>query len=636
MFKMSSGIASEVSEDSNSSSTELASWGGIEAKDLGSLLVQFEDASQSFDGFDSCSSKGRPNSLNFIKTPKVGSCTEQPLQKSNSKKCGKEIMSSKAESTQPLGLLPEVLEKIRARRKRKLAIMLPVMMASIPKKDQGRQPLSTASPSKVQKTSAKSCTAQPKTSVTEKSCTSTSNPCSRLSASTVNMDDIKTGTGVNVDSSVVDHDYCSTGSSLTADNEVEIMLDANTDIDAGCVGSEIEISEQLSCDSGINGSFDSSGLGSVGPMRNLTCDGLEEGEVVDDNGNINDVGDNVLGDKENERSRSQKYTLLKKTSGGKRHYRERHEESPMIMSDEYFDKLPSYCTDLSMPAKPPKKKPDSNKEITLLDYISRDPSPTRDSAATYSKLPAYHNCFTNSTRYDGCMSKEPVTKKNKKYLRTYRTRESRSRSRSFSRSRSRSRSSDRGRSRRRRSYSSDSGSSSDSRSWSYSSTDSSRSRSSSRDSRYSCASQSRSSDRYKAKRRQKRAEQKKQIEERRIVYVGKIPDGHTRKQLRNRFARFGEIESVSTHFRENRDNYGFVTFAYTCDAYAAIEKGNDIPGEQKFDLCFGGRREFCDVDYMDLDGNTEYVEEYAPQPQPRSVLDFDHLLKRAQQKLKRK
>jgi RNA recognition motif-containing protein len=38
--------------------------------------------------------------------------------------------------------------------------------------------------------------------------------------------------------------------------------------------------------------------------------------------------------------------------------------------------------------------------------------------------------------------------------------------------------------------------------------------------------------------------------ERKIVYVGRIPDGFTRRQLRKRFERFGEIEEVSVHFRE--------------------------------------------------------------------------------------
>lgn len=33
---------------------------------------------------------------------------------------------------------------------------------------------------------------------------------------------------------------------------------------------------------------------------------------------------------------------------------------------------------------------------------------------------------------------------------------------------------------------------------------------------------------------------------------------------------------------------------------ACVAEGNLIPGEKPFDLCFGGRRQFCDTDYADL------------------------------------
>ena len=361
-------------------------------------------------------------------------------------------------------LLPDVLEKIRARRKRKLAIMLPVMMANLPKKGQGRQQaIPTVSPSKVPKMPIKTSAVQPEISRPIKSATSTSIAgTSRLKTNRCDMDEMKANaiedcSGHGVDNSVMDHDYCSAGSSLTVDNEVEITLDALTDIDVSCVGNEVDVLEQHSCDNGISDEASSSGVSDVGPMRNLTCDDLEEGEVMDD-GTNNNVCDNEPTGKENE-NRRQKFTMLKRTSSSKRHYREKRDESPVPTSDKYFDKLPSYCTDLSMPIKLPKKKPDSQKEITLLDYISRDPSPTRDLSAAYSKLPAYHSCFTNSTRYDGHSTKETVTEKDDEYPKSYRKRDSRSRS--YSRSRSRSR--DRGRSRRKRSYSSESGSSSDSR-----------------------------------------------------------------------------------------------------------------------------------------------------------------------------
>ncbi|KAL0180540.1 hypothetical protein M9458_022946, partial [Cirrhinus mrigala] len=50
------------------------------------------------------------------------------------------------------------------------------------------------------------------------------------------------------------------------------------------------------------------------------------------------------------------------------------------------------------------------------------------------------------------------------------------------------------------------------------------------------------------------------------------------------------------------DNYGFVTYYNTDDAYAAIENGSKLrrPDELPFDICFGGRRQFCKSNYADL------------------------------------
>lgn len=39
--------------------------------------------------------------------------------------------------------------------------------------------------------------------------------------------------------------------------------------------------------------------------------------------------------------------------------------------------------------------------------------------------------------------------------------------------------------------------------------------------------------------------------ERRIIYVGKIPNNYTKRKLRKRFECFGEIEEASVHFRES-------------------------------------------------------------------------------------
>lgn len=50
----------------------------------------------------------------------------------------------------------------------------------------------------------------------------------------------------------------------------------------------------------------------------------------------------------------------------------------------------------------------------------------------------------------------------------------------------------------------------------------------------------------------------------------------------------------------HRDNYGFVTYKNREEAYSAVEHGNDDPSLPKYDLCFGGRRAFCRVQYSDL------------------------------------
>ncbi|XP_054885437.1 peroxisome proliferator-activated receptor gamma coactivator-related protein 1 [Poeciliopsis prolifica] len=127
----------------------------------------------------------------------------------------------------------------------------------------------------------------------------------------------------------------------------------------------------------------------------------------------------------------------------------------------------------------------------------------------------------------------------------------------------------------------------------------------------------------------------KAIEERRVVYVGKIRGSMTQRELRERFSLFGEIEECTLHFREHGDNYGFVTYYNTKDAFTAIENGSKLrkPDELPFDLCFGGRRQFCQSNYADLDSSREY--DPFPTKGKYHALDFDTLLKQAQQNLKR-
>ncbi|XP_076039627.1 uncharacterized protein LOC143024626 isoform X2 [Oratosquilla oratoria] len=93
----------------------------------------------------------------------------------------------------------------------------------------------------------------------------------------------------------------------------------------------------------------------------------------------------------------------------------------------------------------------------------------------------------------------------------------------------------------------------------------------------------------------------KQVEERRVVYIGRISEGTTKLDLRSRFEKYGPIVDISVHFREHGDNYGFVTYKNRDSAYEAVEHGNDDKSLPHYDLCFGGRRAFCKVQYSDLD-----------------------------------
>lgn len=127
----------------------------------------------------------------------------------------------------------------------------------------------------------------------------------------------------------------------------------------------------------------------------------------------------------------------------------------------------------------------------------------------------------------------------------------------------------------------------------------------------------------------------KAIEERRVVYVGRIRGTMTQKELKERFCIFGEIEDCTLHFRDHGDNYGFVTYYDTKHAFTAIENGGKLrkPDELPFDLCFGGRRQFCKTNYADLDSSREY--DPLPGKGKFHALDFDTLLKQAKQNQKR-
>ncbi|KAJ3585694.1 hypothetical protein NHX12_014413 [Muraenolepis orangiensis] len=127
-----------------------------------------------------------------------------------------------------------------------------------------------------------------------------------------------------------------------------------------------------------------------------------------------------------------------------------------------------------------------------------------------------------------------------------------------------------------------------------------------------------------------------ETEERRVVYVGRLRADSTRTELRRRFQVFGEIEECAVNLRDDGDNFGFLTYRYTCDAFAALEHGHTLRRctEPKFELCFGGQKQFCKADYTDLDSHSDDFDPASTKSKYDSM-DFDSLLREAQCSLRR-
>ncbi|GFQ67496.1 uncharacterized protein TNCT_459561 [Trichonephila clavata] len=115
--------------------------------------------------------------------------------------------------------------------------------------------------------------------------------------------------------------------------------------------------------------------------------------------------------------------------------------------------------------------------------------------------------------------------------------------------------------------------------------------------------------------------------ERRIVYVGDVPDWYTVDQLKERFKVFGTIKDIQMKLKETdecsivmkhsphmsdlfrkiprtpiKKRFGFITYSTHKEASMAIDHGNK-GHELKLSLSFGGRRHYVGEDYTDLDGN---------------------------------
>uniref|UniRef100_A0A673AE79 Peroxisome proliferator-activated receptor gamma coactivator 1-alpha n=1 Tax=Sphaeramia orbicularis TaxID=375764 RepID=A0A673AE79_9TELE len=135
---------------------------------------------------------------------------------------------------------------------------------------------------------------------------------------------------------------------------------------------------------------------------------------------------------------------------------------------------------------------------------------------------------------------------------------------------------------------------------------------------------------------QRERQRQKAIEERRVVYVGRLRSDCTRTELKRRFEVFGEIEECAVNLRDDGDNFGFITYRYTCDAFAALENGHTLrrSNEPQFELCFGGQKQFCKSHYTDLDSHSDDFDPASTKSKYDSM-DFDSLLREAQRSLRR-
>nr|XP_019950916.1 PREDICTED: peroxisome proliferator-activated receptor gamma coactivator 1-alpha isoform X6 [Paralichthys olivaceus] len=135
---------------------------------------------------------------------------------------------------------------------------------------------------------------------------------------------------------------------------------------------------------------------------------------------------------------------------------------------------------------------------------------------------------------------------------------------------------------------------------------------------------------------QRERQRQKAIEERRVVYVGRLRSNCTRTELKRRFEVFGEIEECAVNLRDDGDNFGFITYRYTCDAFAALENGHTLrrSNEPQFELCFGGQKQFSKSHYTDLDSHSDDFDPASTKSKYDSM-DFDSLLREAQRSLRR-
>ncbi|XP_036323451.1 uncharacterized protein LOC118737200 [Rhagoletis pomonella] len=127
------------------------------------------------------------------------------------------------------------------------------------------------------------------------------------------------------------------------------------------------------------------------------------------------------------------------------------------------------------------------------------------------------------------------------------------------------------------------------------------------------------------------------VEERRIVYVGRIEEETTKEMLRRKFLPYGIIKQISIHYKDNGMKYGFVTYERSKDAFTVIDSSARDPVINMYDISFGGRRAFCRSSYADLDnaGINTYHSVVFPKVEapPKEEDSFEALLQKVKAKM---
>lgn len=127
------------------------------------------------------------------------------------------------------------------------------------------------------------------------------------------------------------------------------------------------------------------------------------------------------------------------------------------------------------------------------------------------------------------------------------------------------------------------------------------------------------------------------VEERRIVYVGRIEEETTKDILRRKFLPYGTIKQISIHYKETGMKYGFVTYERSQDAFTVIDSNARDPTINMYDISFGGRRAFCRSSYADLDNagiNTYHSIVYPKvEAPPKEEDSFEALLQKVKAKM---